>query len=207
MYEMNSSVTLDSAISVISSLCLEMSASSRSNGPSNTSRCTSKSPPAGACGASPGSPITMVVIQSPSQPARRGNRRRSTRRYPMPGSGTARAHVRPAAPPAAVCRARGGSSCPLAQAPRDQASLALGIEVGQQDGECLAHDPAAVGRDTVGPQRQPGALQVHEFAAGQVDGDLLRMRPPAPGLAPGLGGGAARGLAEQLSDSRQAYPP
>src|ERR1700760_2862267 len=37
---MNSSVTCDSATSVMSSLCLEISASSRSNGPSNTSRCT-----------------------------------------------------------------------------------------------------------------------------------------------------------------------
>ena len=43
---MNSSVTWDSAISVMSSLCLEIRPSSRSNGPSNTSRCTSN--PAGA---------------------------------------------------------------------------------------------------------------------------------------------------------------
>src|ERR1700759_1799331 len=45
---MNSSVTWDSATSVMSSLCLEIRPSSRSNGPSNTSRCTSK--PAGAAG-------------------------------------------------------------------------------------------------------------------------------------------------------------
>ena len=38
---MNSSVTLASAISVMSSLCLEISPSSRSNGPAKTSRCTS----------------------------------------------------------------------------------------------------------------------------------------------------------------------
>src|SRR5215471_3593418 len=44
MYPMNSSVTWDSAISVISSLCLAISASSRSNGPSKTSRCTWKPP-------------------------------------------------------------------------------------------------------------------------------------------------------------------
>src|SRR5580700_10063686 len=39
---MNSSVTWDRATSVMSSLCLEISASSRSNGPSNTSRWTWK---------------------------------------------------------------------------------------------------------------------------------------------------------------------
>jgi len=39
---MNSSVTWERATSVMSSLCLEISASSRSNGPSNTSRCTWK---------------------------------------------------------------------------------------------------------------------------------------------------------------------
>src|SRR6266704_3100966 len=51
---MNSSVTLDSATSVMSSLCLEISPSSRSNGPSKTSRCTSKAPePRGASAASP----------------------------------------------------------------------------------------------------------------------------------------------------------
>src|SRR5580658_2701688 len=41
---MNSSVTWDSDTSVMSSLCLEISPSSRSNGPSKTSRCTSKAP-------------------------------------------------------------------------------------------------------------------------------------------------------------------
>src|ERR1700761_8224910 len=46
---MNSSVTWDSDTSVMSSLCLEIRPSSRSKGPSNTSRCTWK--PAGAGGA------------------------------------------------------------------------------------------------------------------------------------------------------------
>src|SRR5579863_8424031 len=57
---MNSSVTVDSDTSVMSSLCLEISPSSRSNGPSNTSRCTSK-PPVPACGSS-GSACVIIII-------------------------------------------------------------------------------------------------------------------------------------------------
>src|SRR5579875_2662157 len=56
---MNSSVTCESATSVMSSLCLEMSASSRSNGPSNTSRCTSK--PAGPRVSPPASPEAAAL--------------------------------------------------------------------------------------------------------------------------------------------------
>src|SRR5580693_3438472 len=59
---MNSSVTWERATSVISSLCLEIRPSSRSNGPSNTSRCTSN--PAGlvpCAAASPGSAVTAPV--------------------------------------------------------------------------------------------------------------------------------------------------
>src|SRR5260370_9315417 len=143
MCAMNSSVTLDSAISVISSLCLEMSARSRSKGPSNTSRCTWKLPPAGACGASPDSPVTMVVIESPSQPARDGPRRPEDMTLPDAGE----------------------PSCPLAQPPRDQAPLAFGVEVGEQHGQCLANNPATVRRDPVGPQGQPGPFQVQQLAA------------------------------------------
>src|ERR1700734_1124538 len=57
---MNSSVTLDSDTSVMSSLCLEIRPSSRSNGPSKTSRCTSKAPvPARA---SSGSACVIIII-------------------------------------------------------------------------------------------------------------------------------------------------
>src|ERR1700735_5904999 len=57
---MNSSVTFDRATSVMSSLCLEISPSSRSNGPSKTSRCTSKAPT--PRGASSGSAAFVVII-------------------------------------------------------------------------------------------------------------------------------------------------
>src|ERR1700722_4604915 len=64
---MNSSVTWDSDTSVMSSLCLEISPSSRSNGPSKTSRCTSKAP-VPACGSSDsacGIIIFIVIHASP----------------------------------------------------------------------------------------------------------------------------------------------
>src|ERR1700722_20144510 len=67
---MNSSVTLDRDTSVMSSLCLEIRPSSRSNGPSKTSRCTSKAPtPRGASPASPApkspaprSPVAVLTL-------------------------------------------------------------------------------------------------------------------------------------------------
>jgi Mrp family chromosome partitioning ATPase len=61
IYAMNSSVTWESATSVMSSLCLEISASSRSNGPSKTERWTSKAlPGAAARAASSGSPARSI---------------------------------------------------------------------------------------------------------------------------------------------------
>src|SRR5215469_7156571 len=74
---MNSSVTWDSATSVMSSLCLEIRASSRSNGPSNTSRWTWKpgALPLSAVASSPlaGLSVTNVrsrsAIESPDQQA------------------------------------------------------------------------------------------------------------------------------------------
>jgi hypothetical protein len=41
-----------------------------------------------------------------------------------------------------------------------QALLAAGVEVGEQDRDGLAHDPAPVGRCPVAQQRKPGAFQV-----------------------------------------------
>src|SRR5580692_2182583 len=58
---MNSSVTLDSDTSVMSSLCLEISPSSRSNGPSKMSRCTSKAP-VPACGSSGSACVIFIIV-------------------------------------------------------------------------------------------------------------------------------------------------
>ena len=41
-----------------------------------------------------------------------------------------------------------------------QAFLAAGVEVGEQDRDGLAHDPAPVGRGSVTQQRKPGTFQV-----------------------------------------------
>ena len=109
---MNSSVTCDSATSVMSSLCLEIRLSSRSNGPSKLSRCSSKA------GASLGR-----------------------------GSGTQR---------------RRRSS--LAQPAHQGAVLAVGLEVGEHEGDGLADQPAAVdGQAVLAAQRQPGVLDVEQL--------------------------------------------
>ena len=96
---------------------------------------------------------------------------------------------------------------PFVKPPGHQAPVALGIEVGQQDRQRLPDDPAPVDRDAEGAQREPGALQVEQFAAGQVDGDLLGVPLPAAGLALGFDGRPTARRAEKLGNSGQAYPP
>jgi hypothetical protein len=95
----------------------------------------------------------------------------------------------------------------FAEPPCHQALVTLSVEVGKQYRERFPDDPAPVDRDADGPQREPGALQVEQFTAGQVDGDLLRMALPAAGLALGFDGWATARRAEKLGDSWQAYPP
>ena len=99
-----------------------------------------------------------------------------------------------------ICTAIGPAS-------RDDAVLAFGIEIGQQDGQRLADDPAAVGGNAVAAEGEPGSFEVQQLTAGQIDGDLLGVLLPAAGLAPGVGCGAAPGGAEQLVHARQGYPP
>jgi hypothetical protein len=83
----------------------------------------------------------------------------------------------------------------------------LGVQVGQQDGECLADDPAAVHGDAECAEAETGAFQVEQLAAGQVDGDLLGVALPAACLTQGFDRGAPAGGTEQLRYSRQTYPP
>src|SRR5215472_10119713 len=128
---MNSSVTRDSAISVMSSLCLAISASSRSNGPSNTSRCTWKPPR---------SSVFAVFMTITAR---------------IPGY-----------------RAW---SLVLAQPLGHQAVLSCRVQIGEEHGQRLAHDPAPVNGDAVRAQRQPSPLQVNQLGPRQVDSDLLRM--------------------------------
>jgi hypothetical protein len=103
--------------------------------------------------------------------------------------------------------ARRPRGVPLAETPGHEAPVTLRIQVGQQDREGLADDPATVDGDAEGAERETGAFQVEQLAAGQVDGDLLGVALPAAGLTLGLDRGAPAGGPEQLGDSRQAYPP
>src|ERR1700677_230828 len=132
---MNSSVTCDSDTSVMSSLCLEISPSSRSNGPSKTSRCTSKAP-VPACGSS-GSACVIIFIVIHASP----------------------------------------------EAADHEAAGVVGVQVGQQDRDRLAHQPPPVERDAEPAQAQPRVLDLEQFGGGQVDGDLLVVSFPAGRLA------------------------
>jgi hypothetical protein len=91
--------------------------------------------------------------------------------------------------------------------PRHEALLAPGIQVGQQHGQCLADDAAAIHSNAESPEAEPGPFQVEQLAAGQVNGDLLGVTLPAAGLALGFDGRTPADRAEQLGDSGQAYPP
>jgi hypothetical protein len=96
---------------------------------------------------------------------------------------------------------------PFPQPPGDEAPVALGVQVGQQDGECLADDAAAVDGDAERAEGETGALQFEQLTARQVDGDLLGVALPAAGLALGFERGAPADGTEQLGDAGEAYPP
>jgi hypothetical protein len=93
----------------------------------------------------------------------------------------------------------------LAQPPDEDRVLAVHLEVGQQDGDRLPDDPAAVGGHPVLPaQRQPGGLQGEQLVGGAVDGDLLLV-PRARLLAGGAdllgrGGGQRLAVRRELVD-------
>src|SRR5262249_40530719 len=150
---MNSSVTWDSATSVMSSLCLEISPSRRSNGPSNTSRWTSKLPAPLPCPCSPpGAPSTAAITTRPPPRSRRGHKRGPVRAV------------------------RGV----LAQPAGQQAGVDTGVHVGEQHRDRLAHQPAPVHVDAAGTQRDPGPLEIEQFVDRQVHRDLLGVSlPPA----------------------------
>jgi hypothetical protein len=86
-----------------------------------------------------------------------------------------------------------------------QAFPATGVEIGKQDRDGLADDPATVGRGAVAQQGEPGTFKVNEFLGGQVNGDLLGVLLPAAGLTLISPVRAGRGWPQELSDPRQAY--
>ena len=172
---MNSSVTCDSATSVTSSLCLAIRPSSRSNGPSKSSRWTWKPPP-GALG---GRPRGRLVVPRAAQ----GGRRRCPSTA-GPGHGTCRpgspdAHPMPTGRPAPGC----GCRPPSRSRARPALLLAVGLEVGEHHGHGLADDPAAVDGQAVVRAAPVGPARGRTARCGHVDGDLLVVPLPAAGLA------------------------
>src|ERR1019366_5144725 len=84
---------------------------------------------------------------------------------------------------------------------------ALRVEVGKQDGDRFADNPAPVGGGAVAQQCEPGAFQVKEFLGGQVDGDLLGVLLPAAGPALIATVRADSSRTQELSNPRKTYPP
>ena len=88
----------------------------------------------------------------------------------------------------------------------EQAVLAPGVEVGQEDGDGLAHQSAAIDDDAEPAQRQPGVLKVEQFTGGQVDGDLVVMPFPASCRAFTCDDWLRNDGAQQLRDPGNAHP-
>jgi hypothetical protein len=80
------------------------------------------------------------------------------------------------------------------------------VEVGEQDSDGLADQPAAVDNEPEPAQRQAGVFQIKQFGGGKVNGDLLIMLFPAGRLpfirADWIGGGGA----QQFCYPGNAYP-
>jgi hypothetical protein len=70
-----------------------------------------------------------------------------------------------------------------AQAAADAASheavFPARVEVGEQDSDGLADQPATVGDEAEPAQRQAGMFQIEQFSGGKVNGDLLIVLFPA----------------------------
>src|SRR5216683_1170982 len=223
---MNSSVTWESATSVMSSLCLEMSASSRSNGPSNTSRCT-WNPPVPPSSAAPGGPggaerrppgLALRAAAKPAEGWRAGSAApaASSMTFALTGydGSRTRGHARNAShrlPHVRRHDAHGRISLrvlvAIVQAARQQAGVALRLQVGEQHGDRLPDQAAPVHGDPVPAQGQPRALEFEQLVGGQVDSDLLSVPLTPAGLTLAIDDGTGTGGTEQLRDSRQAHPP
>jgi hypothetical protein len=91
-------------------------------------------------------------------------------------------------------------------AARDQAVRAPCVEVGEQDGDRLPHEPSPVGDEAEAAQLEPGVLQVEQLGGGQVDGNLLIVPLPAGYLTFIGASWQGSGGAQQLRDSGNTYP-
>jgi hypothetical protein len=66
-----------------------------------------------------------------------------------------------------------------ADAASHEAVFPARVEVGEQDGDGFADQPAAVGDEAEPAQRQAGMFQIEQFGGGKVNGDLLIVLFPA----------------------------
>src|SRR4051794_6628199 len=108
-----------------------------------------------------------------------------------PVVGSARASDQ--AGPDAVVTVMGGASV-LDQSVHQHAVMPVLLEVGQHQGDRLAHEPAAVDREpVVAPQLQAGMLHVDQLVGGDVDRDLLVVPHPAARTPATVVGGLGRG--------------
>jgi hypothetical protein len=103
----------------------------------------------------------------------------------------------------AGCRVRGAVD---PDAPGQQAVLAAGVEVGQQDGDGLADEPAPVDDHPEPAQRQARVLQVKELGGREVDGDLVVVLFPARRRAFTSPRWLGYGGAQELLNPRDTYP-
>lgn len=88
-----------------------------------------------------------------------------------------------------VVRGHGPRRLPLppAKPAYENARVPAGLQIGQDDGDRLAHDAPAVDRETVlAPEQETRVLQVDQFLGGHVHGDLLVVPFPPGGPALGL---------------------
>jgi hypothetical protein len=91
-------------------------------------------------------------------------------------------------------------------AARHQAVFPARVEVGEQDGDGLANQAAAVDDESEPAQREAGVFQVEQFGGGEVNGNLLVVPFPAGRLSFIRVDWIGRGGAQQLSDPGNAYP-
>src|SRR3712207_207450 len=182
-WAMNSSVTWDSAISVMSSLCLPISCSSRSNGPSKfVSRTVNRPLPTS------GAPVTVTPSAYEWSPT-------------VPGSRTRRP---------ITARRR---SLPLESQDEHRVLAALGEVGQQRADRLTDDAPSVGRDAVLAPQRQPRALQRQQLLRGDVDGDLLVVLDALGALRLAAGGAdrrhrrGRRGLAEGRQRVGVVRPP
>jgi hypothetical protein len=80
------------------------------------------------------------------------------------------------------------------------------VEVGEQDGDGLPDQPAAVDDEPEPAQRQAGMFQLKQFGGGKVNGDLMIMLFPASRLPFIRVDWIEGGGAQQFCNPGNAYP-